>query len=276
MKQLKHLEHLLYPVEKVLSTDLLPGYEFTKAQEYAIVVDKGNGNKKIVNHCSDIYEIAPNRGILEPIIKAFEGTDIEIKGTQRFDSRFSFDIIFKDTSLAIQKDDLIMPKLRMNNSYDGRVKWAFNLGFFRMICTNGMVVPVEGFEDSNISLKMRHTPKLGDYVDPEELVEMVENFKLGVKDFCEPYRVLQNQFVPDIEHRVQEVIEATKFPSRRAEDAVDRVLEEMAQLQVPAGKVSDWLIYNGLNFQLNHSEEISMDIHKREKLDQEVLTFLLK
>jgi len=44
------LKHLFYPVEKVPSIEVSPGYTFTQAQEYAIVVNK-DGVKKVVNHC---------------------------------------------------------------------------------------------------------------------------------------------------------------------------------------------------------------------------------
>jgi len=273
--KLNHVKHLFYPVFKVPSIEVSPGYEFTAAQEYAIVVNK-DGVQKVVNHCSDVYEVVPNLRVVTDLLKAFEGTDIKVTGWAKHDSRFAIDMVFMDKSLSMGKGDDIAPKLRINNSYDGRVKYAFNLGFYRLICSNGMVIPLEGFEDKNIDIKMRHTPAITDYTDTEEIMDMVNGFKANMKDFATPYRELQKKKVISIEERVAEVIENTKFPTRRAEDVVDRITEEMGLLHLNAAGITDWLVYNGLNYQLNHSTDIQMDSHKKEALDQQVLTYLLE
>ena len=185
-------------------------------------------------------------------------------------------MIFMDSTLSMGKDDNIVPKLRINNSYDGRVKYAFNLGFYRLICSNGMVIPLEGFEDKNIDIKMRHTPALGEYLDTDEIFDMVQTFKSGMKTFAGPYKELQKRKVTSINDRVMEVIENTKFPTRRAEDVIDSITSEMQKLHIGAAGLNDWLVYNGLNYQLNHSTDIQMDSHKKEALDQQVLTYLLE
>ena len=274
MKQLKSLSHLLYDVEKVESKSILPDFDFTPAQEFAIVVNK-DGKKKIVNHCSKIYEVVPNRQVIEPLVKAFANENITISGNERHDSRFEFNILFSKHALNLTPKDTILPRLRIFNSYDGRVRYSFALGFFRLICKNGMVIPAEGFEDYNTNIKLRHTPSIGEVVDPEAIEEMVNNFKKGLNTFAKPYQELNKKKVVSLEDRIQEVIENTKFPTRRAEDVLERIELEMAQLSLKPKAASDWLVYSGLNYQLNHSTDITMDSHKKEKLDQQVLTYLI-
>lgn len=275
-KQLKSVEHLLYPVRMVESKELFPDFEFTPLQEYTVVMDKPDGTKKILNHCSSKYHLVPNRDVVEPLLKFFNNPKIKVVGGERFDSRYNFDFIFEDESFAIKghSKDIMFPRMRMTNSYDGRVKYSFVMGFFRLICSNGMVLPVKGFEDINKNLKMRHTPSLESYVEPKAIMDMVEDFKGNIKNISKTYNSLTSKKVYNLEERVTQVIEETRFPSRRTEDVIARVLEEQKILSAP--KPNDWLVYSGMNYQLNHSEEIKMDAHKREKVDEQVLSFLLE
>lgn len=270
---LRHLNHLLCPVEKVKSEELFPGYEFTPQQAYTVVVKERN-KKLIVNHCSKQYHLVPNAEIIKPLAKIFSEDTIEIVGTERFGSRFSFDILFKEDTINVGTKDPIIPRLRINNSYDGRVKYSFILGFYRMICSNGMVIPAEGFEEHNVEIKMRHTPSLGEYVEEELLTGMIQDFKSGIKNFSKPYVELQKKKVKSLEDIVQDVIDSTKFPSRRGEEVMERIVEEQGQTHTK--QLNAWLVYNGFNYQLNHSEDIKMDEHKKERIDQQVLTHLLQ
>jgi hypothetical protein len=272
-QQKQQLKDLLKPVEKVDLQELLPEYLFGKQQSFGIVVTTPKG-PKLVNTCSKTYELVPNSKIIEPLFEAFEGHDLDIITSSRFDSRFSLDIVFKDIKVSVGKGDEICGKLRMYNSYDGRLKYQFHMGFFRMICKNGMVLPAQGFEDRNQSLKMRHTPSLTEYVDTARLLDMIGEFKSSSKDFIMPFKELQNQRVDNIEERVSEVIKATKFPSRQMEEVVSRIQIEMGELKVK--HANDWLVYNGMNYQLNHNTSLNMDAAKKELIDQQVLTQLLK
>lgn len=272
--QLKAVEHLLYPVEIVPSKDLLPDHIFTPQQEFSVIVKTPDGDK-IVNTCSKQYHLASNREIVESLAKSLEGFDFEIKGQGRWDSRFTFDFIIKDKTFKVKSGkDLIAPKLRVHNSYDGRVKYSFVMGFFRFICTNGIVMPVKGFEDVNRFLKMRHTPSLEEIINPQEILEMTTNFIDQGKKLIKPFEELAKKKVDNLEERVEEVISETKFSSRRAEDVLDRIQKEMKILEAPTP--NDWLVYSGMNYQLNHSRDIKMDTHKREKVDEQVLTYLLE
>ena len=138
----KALAPLMKPVEKVFLADLIPGMTSNPQQECAIVIDD-NGVKKMVNVCSKQYELLPNIHIIEPLLEMFGEQNITLQSSHRMDSRFSLDIVFHDYKADIQGKDPIVAKLKMNNSYDGRAKYSFNMGFFRMICSNGMVIPLE-------------------------------------------------------------------------------------------------------------------------------------
>jgi hypothetical protein len=272
-QQQTQLKSLLKPVRKVAMAELLPGVKFVPQSAFGILVKDGE-NETLVNTCAKGYNLVPNRDIIKPLLETFEGHNLEFVTSTKLGSRFSLDVIFKDIEHELPNGDKLNAKLKMFNSYDGRWKYQFHMGFFRMICSNGMVIPLEGFKDKNTSLKMRHTPSLAEHVDKARIVDMLGLFKENTKEFTKPYLNLQKQKVSNIEERVQEVINETRFPSRKIEAVIDRVAFEMEELKTD--KANDWLIYNGFNFQLNHNAEIKTDAFKKEKIDQQVLTFLLK
>lgn len=273
MEKIKKLKSLLYPVEKVHSEDLVPGMQFGQQQSRAIVVNTPKG-RKVVNFCSPQYHLVPNRDIIEPIIEALDGYKLDFVTWNRGDARFSLDILVNDITTEVGNKDKVIPRVRLYNSYDGRLKYQFHMGFFRLICSNGMVIAAEGFEDKNISKKMRHTPSLEKHTTKVIVKDMVESFKDNLDIFKLPFDTLNKQKVGNLEQRVEDVINATKFPSRRTEDVIERVQYEVGQLKKPI--ITDWLVYNSFNFQLNHNKDIKTDIHKKENIDQQVLSFLLK
>lgn len=272
MKKHSNLDGILYPVRKVKSVDINPNFDYSPQQEYKILVDI-NGTEKEVNSCSEQYHLVPNAEVIKPLLAGLKDFDIDVSYTNKNDARFTLDIVFKGSALDIMPGDKILPRLRMNNSYDGRVRYAYMMGFYRMICSNGIVVPVEGFEDTNMELKMRHTPSLEDYVDTDAIIEMVKSFQEGIDKFTKPFKILSKQKVMSIEERAEEVIKATKYPKRQLEPALDRLNVELGLLN---SKPNDWLMYNAFNYQLNHSDDMTMDQHKREKIDRSVLSYLLE
>lgn len=271
----KALAPLMKPVEKVFLADLIPGMTSNPQQECAIVIDD-NGVKKMVNVCSKQYELLPNIHIIEPLLEMFGEQNITLQSSHRMDSRFSLDIVFHDYKADIQGKDPIVAKLKMNNSYDGRAKYSFNMGFFRMICSNGMVIPLEGYEDKNISKKMRHTPALGVAFDKEALSDMVQEFGENMLLFEKPFedlaakKISQNE-LPEL---LTTITGKTKFPVRQLDMVIDRLEVEMGLLKETT--VNHWLVYNAFNYELNHSTEINLDPAKKEELDQSIFGLLLK
>lgn len=269
-KKQSNLENLMKPVKLVKSVELFPGFSFTKQNEFSVVVDN-NGDDLIVNQVSKVYHLVKNEDIIKPLQKLFSGMEFEITGKQRFDSRFYFDFIFKDKNLAIMDGDLIFPKLRVNNSYDGRVKYSMDMGFYRLICSNGLVVPIKGFEDKNIKIKMRHTPSLGAKFENEPIEEMVSDFLDSYTNYVKPFKELSKKKINNLEDTINDVIENTKFSSRKAEEVFNIIIEEQGRLK--AKTPNAWLLYSGFNNVLNHGG-MERDFHKVQMLDQQILTYI--
>lgn len=260
------------PVHIVPAGDIIKGHSFNPRHTHFVVVDTPDG-KVIVNSCSKDYTLVDNKKLLDPFIKFFRegGYDVEWNVSIRNDAVFYIDAIFKNSSVVIHKKsgDLVFPKLRINNSYDGSVRYSESLGFYRQVCSNGLTVPDGPM--TTIS-KKKHTRQVMEITTEASIFERVTQFINQSGDYVIGYQTLQEQKVASLEDRIQEIIELTKFPTRQAEAVLERAIYERDQLKVPQ---NDWLVYNAFNYQLNHNEEISRADHKKDQIDLEVLNFLL-
>lgn len=264
-------EDIFFPVEKVPVEEISPGYEHPSGLSHAVIVTKPDGVKRVVQYCSDIYYLVPNA----TIIPAFENEmsrffKIEKKiRTQRW-ARFFVDFILRDKVLAMSKKDDIFPRISLINSYDGSIRYHFMVGFWRQVCSNGLMIPAGEVK----KITSMHTPKLGKETSFEAVLEMASQFLAEASDIAEVYRELQDQPVSDWMMRIEEVVEETRFPVSLQEEVAERMEKELIML--PEAKPNDWLIYNAFNYQLNHNEDLKAKESKKDEIDQEVLAYLLR
>ena len=144
-------------VEMFDTKDFFGGREIASKMDKVII-----SNNKVVNTCSSSYALLDNQdffGRMEEEL-ALEGLKYQTRSFNHNDSRFSVDYILNDESKLItvndQKnngiDDTIVPMIRLTNSYDGSLKTAGYLGFFRKICHNGMHMTT-----TQLEFKVKHT-----------------------------------------------------------------------------------------------------------------------
>lgn len=265
------ISDLFFPVQKVPVEEIMPGYIHPSGISHAVIVTLPNGTKKVVNYCSEIYHLVPNETVVQPFIDSMKNFfEIDVKFSIVGYSVSFIDIIFKKSPLLMTPGDIIYPKIRMVNSYDGTRKYQFIAGLWRQICTNGMGLP----HGAQREFKGMHTPKLGGETNFEHVLSMASEFLASSADIFEAYQELHEQRVKMPKFRIEEVIEATSFPSSLELDVAERLALEMGSLKQP--EANDWLIYNAFNYQLNHNEDIKTKEKKREDIDREVLDYLIK
>jgi hypothetical protein len=144
------------------------------------------------------------------------------------------------------RNDLIYPVLIVEHSYNGLWKYKLTFGYFRLVCSNGLVVPVEGKEEVNFSITGKHTAKIISSL--ETLLEKINYFNANMKKYAEKFNIVAERWVSKWEERVEAVIEATGVGKRGYEQIVQQIEKESKQLY--DGKVNDWLIYNGINYHI--------------------------
>ena len=263
---------IYFPVEKIPIEDILPGYDHPSGLSHAIIIKLPDNKRRIVQFCSELYHLLPNRDIV-PIFETELSKYYQIETSVKMDrwARFYIDFLLKDKLINIQDGDPIFPRVRLANSYDGSVRFHYELGFFRLLCTNGMTVPVG---DSVRKIVSMHTPKLGEETSFEKVFQLTSEFVAERLNISEIYVELQNQPVRDIHSRVEEIIDNTSFPIKLHEDVLSRVEQEVAAL--PGIKPNDWLVYGGFNYQLNHGDDFKAKEAKKNDIDLEVLDYLIK
>lgn len=271
---MKELERIFFPVWKAPANE---DQDHSSWLTHEILVQPPGHKKPYrVNVCSADYNLVSNKTLILPIVEKLstEFSDMRVTAVIRDWAQFYIDIRFEGKPLrGATKKDILYPRLRINNSYNGAVKFSFHSGFWRLICSNGAKAPVP---DSIREGKFMHTPQLG-----EEGSNAAEIVLEKMVQFMEKSKELVRLYDPLIQHtltesaaitRIAEVQENTSYPKKLGEKAMERLTHEAQALKQP---INDYLVYNAMNFALYNTDESSLPEHKKDKKDQEVLDFLL-
>jgi hypothetical protein len=262
-------EELFFNVEKVPMLDFFPGYTFSSDITHFVRVQTPDG-PKIVNACSKDYGLRPNKELVEPFYEELSKYyKVDVKARQTGDCMFWFDFILKDKSIPILKKDDVFLKITMANSYNGKLKYFFEAGLWRLICGNGAAWP----EKTSNRIKLMHTPSIVELTSYDKIMEMVSEASANLGLVGEIYGELADQVTKNVVKRVASVAEDLKFPQGYEEQILQIIENERQTLNVP--QVSDWLVYNGFNNILNHAGELKMKVSRREELDRELVQYLL-
>ena len=263
---------IYFPVKKVPVEQIMPGYEHPSGISHAVVITKPDGTERVVQYCSELYTVVQNIDIIQPFEQELSKYYTIEKNIRMSNwARFYVDFIIKDKFVTVgAKDDIIFPKVTQINSYDGSIKYNFMAGFFRLICTNGMMIQ----EGEVQQIKSMHTPKVGAETSFGAIMEMLSNFLNQVDDTTEVYHELNDQKTNDWMMRIEEVAEATSFPLSLQEDVMHRMGVELDS--VKGMEPTDWIVYNAFNYQLNHNEALKAKQSKKDAMDQDVLEYLLR
>ncbi len=241
-------------------------------------------NGKIVNMVSADYGFISNQdffGKFEHKLRE-ERIQFEAKYTNYDDARFTADYIL-DGELFIKPEhkgkygivDSIKPKLRLTNSYDGKVPLAGYFGFFRQICSNGLHAQV-----NDLAFQKRRTRSNIEIIFPT-MSEMIEQYKKNdqVKIFRK-YEVLAEKTIKksELENIVKHFITSEnlfKFeksdknpePSIQSQFVLDTIAKECDTLHV---KPNAWIVYNSINEWIYSDERNKKDDGMRRNLDLKV------
>lgn len=271
-KQKSEHKAFFYPVRKVPMEELMqPGaiIDYNSKLTHAVVMDTPEG-PRMVNACSKGYTVITNEEIFKPLSEYLgKSFDLEQKGHINNYSKFYMDYILHDKELAVTPTDTIFPRLRVQNSYDGSLRYQFTLGFHRLVCSNGLTIPVSDIKE--VHMKMRHTPAaLGKW---EKVVQIATDFLENANKMLGGYKELASNKLTMEEAitRMQDVLENTKAPSKKLE-SMTATLHADHERGLP---ITDWLVYNAINYELNHGSSRAAP-HKKDKVDAQVLDYLLE
>lgn len=292
------LQDLLFDVEKVDFENHF-GVATNSDYSHAIIANIGSGNEKVLNVCSDRYELVPNKDIFVPIRQMLGDNNINFseRYTMTEDkARFYASYTLEDNGIKIgDSDDYIKPEMRITHSYNGLEKYSISFGYFRLICSNGMVIPVKGKEQFNFNAVGKHTANIKHNISKltEKIEYFVNNSELASKGFNELY----DNWVADPRDRVKEVLsvigladfekDTTRAKNLAAErlDSVMNIItaeskdERLGETYVNENgeleNLNDWMIYNGINNFVHNVDENKKTPTQKFEYDTKMMEFML-
>jgi hypothetical protein len=265
----KALKGIFFPVKKVAAYNYLrEGVKSLPHLNHLIIAETPTG-PLIVNACSENYELISNEKLITPIVDGLEKHhDLKIKLTSFSHSKFYVDFAVQDKKMKVLEKDTILPRIRLNNSYDGSIRYSFEYGFYRVVCSNGLSVP----EGDVVKENFMHTPSAGQAV--EKTMKSIEQFIEDAQELVQGFKPLtkKNYSITEATQRMEEVAEEVGYPKKSVEDAVARL-----QVEMNSGfKVNDYLVYNAMNYALYNKPDSKMKTHKQDKVDHKILHYLIE
>lgn len=259
------------PVKMVETKEILNGtFDIRSDRSKAVIVENPNGGSIITNFCSSSYGLNPTTDIFGRLEAEMDGKiDYQVNYYHENFRRFYADYTLKGRMTSIGnlnfKEDKIAPKIRVMHSYDGGIPFTFQIGMWREICTNGL----HGFvfeQKAKVKNTINATPEIY-RVMVSEMESLLEN----VKQIEVVYNDMANRHIPNWTERIEEVVNATGFASRQVEQVTQRLIAEHTSHDLP---ISDWLIYNAFNYQLNHNDSMKTNEYGRMAMDRAIFEVL--
>lgn len=277
------LNDLLFPVE------LNDNPRKTNSEYSKVVTGIINGEEMDLNYCSDRYRLIPNGDIFPNIEDVLISHGINYQPNYRHinNVRFYADYTIQDDRYAYRMKnttDLVYPMLNVQHSYNGLTKYKIVFGYFRLVCSNGLVIPIEEMKKYNLFIVGKHTEQIVHSF--KELNIMLSHFgtnaKLIIGDIVAKYELLGDSAVTNMEDRIKEVLNATKIKivensKFNTIDVITNIVKKEANDSTLGygGTINDWLIYNGINQYINSDRTIAAPEIRAEN-DSKVFEYMLQ
>jgi hypothetical protein len=278
------VDELLFPVE-VRNEEMKCNKEYSRK-----IVGYVGGEEMLLNQCSDIYVLIPNQDIFPNIEQVLEANGIEYEVTYRHINhvRFYADYVITDKRFAYKMrgtNDLIMPMISVQHSYNGLTKYKIIFGYFRFICENGLVIAVEEMKQFNLVITGKHTENVRkSFTQLNHLLVRFSNEAENITSaIVKKYELLGGRMVTNLNNRLTEVLNAVGITAvdnknrNTLEDITHRIMVEAnAQGLGYNGRVTDFLVYNGIN-QYIHDDNLNIAAPEtRMAKDSNVLEYMLE
>lgn len=222
---------------------------------------------RMVNTCSNKYRLVPIKDIL---LQFEENLDplFDYDAVYRHSEycRFFVDYIIKKPT-EMTANDKIAPRIRIQHSYSGDVKYEVKFGFYRLICSNGMYAT-----DFERKVFTKHTKsRLSEELN--RTTDIIVEFLDQADEYSKPFEIMASKPILSWEDRLNTAIEHTGFPKNLRDQISQRANIEIKQNNL---EKTDWLLYCAMNYQLNHNyEDLRMQEWHRQKMDEKVINFFL-
>jgi hypothetical protein len=197
-----------------------------------------------------------------------------------------YEITDKDYTYIMKgTNDKIYPLLRVHHSYNGVTKYKIIFGYYRYVCSNGLVLPVQEMKRFNLCIIGKHTEAIKrSFAELDAMLKFfVAEADLIVGTITGKYETLGGRMVANVQDRITEVLKATKIAmvDNSNFNTVNYILLKVKEESTNTvlgynGKVTDWLIYNGINQYVNNNKRNIAAPEVRIETDSKVLEYMLE
>ena len=243
---------------------------------FAYPIFNGVKQKIRVNSCSDRYELVPNTEIF-PVIEQI-----------LLDKKIEFDVNYSMVNNAIfyvtytindprylypieGTNDYVKPQITVMHSYNGLVKYKIIFGYFRLVCTNGLTIPIAEMSEFNLCIIGKHTKSILESL--HKLNDILTVFSNDAENICKSitskYNLLAKSIpvsvVTRIENSLKEagIIAVDNKSLNTLQYIINKAEQDANNVELGYnGTVNDWLIYNAINSYLFDS---TLNITAQEK-----------
>ncbi|MHA1169840.1 MAG: DUF932 domain-containing protein [Candidatus Hodarchaeales archaeon] len=243
-----------------------------------------------LNYCSPRYELVPNEMIFPKVEEIFkqQGIDFSVQYSHTDHARFYGNYTIEDEDFGYKMkgtNDVIKFIWNFQHSYNGLTKYKGVAGFFRLVCENGLVVPIQEMKDYNLVLEGKHTASILRSLEEFSniLVNVTNNLGTVKTAITDKYEKLGGVWVKKPEDRIKEVLQASKIAIvenskfNTLNDILKNVEAEANNVGLGYnGRVNNWLIYNGINQYINDDSRNIASPEKRRDTDSKVLEYMLE
>ena len=190
---------------------------------------------------SDKYTHIPTERVIDDMEllgwKPIEAKEVKArkKSTQGFQKHL---LVFRNNDVVINgvDGDTVYPQILLTNSHDGKNSFQFQAGLYRLVCSNGLVIADEKFED----VKMRH------------MGYTFEDLQVKIKDMVErlPLTVESMNKMKAMEMEQEQILAFAKdaLNARFTEKELARIDIDIAELVNPVRKEDRgndlWSVFN--------------------------------
>jgi hypothetical protein len=277
-----NLNDIMFPVENVQQTDFACNSNYTNDIFGYIGADIEQGImgvKTRLNTCSDRYKLVTNAEVFLPVRELLNDKGIDFTETylQKDNARFygQYSIDANPFQINGNPNDKIYPMLRVQHSYNGLTKYLISFGYYRLVCTNGLTIPVKEMNEFNMGIGGKHTISIE--VAMRKLRGLLNKFVDQSDKFIRNFDVLAQKEILNWEDRVKEVMAATKMSmGNNPEKTHDYLLEIITrESDFYGGVTNDFIIYNALNQFTNDNKLNTIVPEKRQEIDRNVLIHML-
>lgn len=278
---------LFLDVHKVpLSTLLKSDFDTRSENQYAIV----DQNKYIHGFCSNEYLLTSNESLVLPFEQALRKANIQYSRKVRVfnKSQFYITYIIQNQKVGRAKVNDLSLQIELWNSYDGKIMRSMHMGYYRLVCSNGLTRPV-GQQYSIYSKHMAQVDKATastqlDVIDTDKMMASVYEFMNSTGDDMRFYAELSK--IKATEKIIKQIGDKMNFSDKIIKASVERFQLETSGrhsyvgpdgsiINLKAQNANLYVAYNALNYGLYRTNLKELPKIKLEK-DTKLISLMSK